>query len=175
MATKVPDIEKLGATNYATWSQDMLAWLGTQQLKRLVLGKQKAPSPADPNNITDAEQAAIEAWEDKCEKAAGWIITLIKPDQRVHIKDMEDDPVKMWTRLESVHVVKQAGARFNSYDNFFSIRKKEDESFINFGEGGHRHRHKHRLGKNLFIQWNDALYIQNTNKDTYIYHNKTMS
>src|SRR5215510_13326155 len=67
MATKVPDIEKLGATNYATWSQDMLAWLGTQQLKRLVLGKQKAPSPADPNNITDAEQAAIEAWEDMLE------------------------------------------------------------------------------------------------------------
>ena len=115
MATKVPDIEKLGAINYATWSQDMLAWLGTQQLKRLVLGKQKAPSAADPNNITDAEQVAIDAWEDKCEKAAGWIITLIKPDQRVHIKDMEDDPVKMWIKLESVHVVKQAGARFNSY------------------------------------------------------------
>ena len=128
MASKVPDIEKLGATNYATWSQDMLAWLGTQQLKRLVLGKQKAPSAADSNNITDAEQIAIDAWEDKCEKAAGWIITLIKPDQRVHIKDMEDDPVKMWIKLESVHVVKQAGARFNSYDNFFSIRKKEDES-----------------------------------------------
>jgi hypothetical protein len=68
--------------------------------------------------------------EDKSEKAAGWIITLIKPDQRVHIKGMEDNPVKMWERLETVHVVKQAGARFNSYDSFFSIRKKEDESLV---------------------------------------------
>jgi hypothetical protein len=130
MATKVPDTEKLGASNYTTWAQDVLAWLGTQQLKRLVLGKQLAPSPADPNRLTADEKAAVEAWEDKSEKAAGRIITLIKPDQRVHIKGMEDNPVKMWERLETVHVVKQAGARFDSYDSFFSIRKKEDESLV---------------------------------------------
>jgi hypothetical protein len=130
MTSKVPEMEKLGATNYTTWAQDVLAWLATQQLKKLVLGKLIKPSPADPSAITDAEQTAIDAWEDKAEKAAGWIITLIKSDQRVHIKGLEDDPVGMWKKLEAVHVVKQAGARFNSYDNFFTIRKKEDESLV---------------------------------------------
>ena len=122
MTFKVPEIEKLGATNYTIWAQDVLAWLATQQLKKLVLGKLIKPSPADPSDITDAEQTAIDAWEDKAEKAAGWIITLIKSDQRVHIKGLEDDPVEMWKKLETVNVVKQAGARFNSYDNFFSIK-----------------------------------------------------
>jgi hypothetical protein len=125
MTSKVPEIEKLGATNYTTWCQDVLAWLGTQQLKKLVLGKLIKPSPADSSAITDAEQTAIDAWEDKAEKAADWIIILIKPDQRVHIKGLEDNPIEMWKKLETVHIVKQAGARFNSYDNFFSIRKME--------------------------------------------------
>lgn len=58
-------MEKLGATNYTTWAQDVLAWLATQQLKKLVLGKLIKPSPADPSAITDAEQSAIDAWEDK--------------------------------------------------------------------------------------------------------------
>ena len=128
MATKVPDFEKLGASNYTTWAQDILAWLATQQLKKLVLGKQPKPSPADSNAITPEEQSAMDTWEDKAEKAAGWIITLIKHDQRVHIKGMDDDPILMWKKLQQVHVVKQAGARFNSYDTFFSIRKQEDES-----------------------------------------------
>ena len=130
MTFKTPEIEKLGATNYTTWAQDVLAWLATQQLKKLVLGKVSKPSPMDPSAITTDEQSAIDAWEDKAEKAAGWIITLTNPDQRVHIKGLEDDPVQMWKKLETVHIVKQTGTRFNSYDIFFGIRKKEDESLV---------------------------------------------
>ena len=106
MTSKVPEIEKLGTTNYTTWAQDVLAWLATQQLKKLVLGKLPKPSPADSTTITPAEQSVIDAWEDKAEKAAGWIITLTKPDQRVHIKGLEDDPVQMWKKLETIHIVK---------------------------------------------------------------------
>jgi hypothetical protein len=126
MATKVPEIEKLGPSNYTDWAADMLAWLGTQQLKRLVLGTQPRPSPA----TTSAEQTAIDTWDDRAEKAAGWIIMMITPEQKVHIKGLEDDPVGMWKKLKDVHIVKQAGARFNSYDSFFGIRKQEDESLV---------------------------------------------
>ena len=63
-------------------------------LKRLVLGEKKRPTAAN-----------TEAWEDDCEKAAGWIAILIQPDQKIHIHGM-DDPVKMWEKLKSVHIVK---------------------------------------------------------------------
>ena len=36
----------------------------------------------------------------------------------------------MWTKLESVHLQQRPGARFNAYDDLFSIRKKEDESLF---------------------------------------------
>ena len=34
----------------------------------------------------------------------------------------------MWVALESVHLQKRPGARFNAYDDLFSIQKKEEES-----------------------------------------------
>jgi len=34
----------------------------------------------------------------------------------------------MWAALESAHVQKRPGTRFNAYDDFFSIRKEENES-----------------------------------------------
>jgi hypothetical protein len=128
MSSKGPDFEKLGSDNYPQWSTEMLAWLGSQQLKKLVMGSRNAPTPANPAQPTEEEIIRIEAWEDKAEKAAGWIILMITPDQRVHVKSIEDDPIKMWKKLEEGHVVKQAGTRFNTYDDFFSIRKKEDET-----------------------------------------------
>ena len=41
---------------------------------------------------------------------------------------MEEDPAAMWVALESVHLQKRPGARFNAYDDLFSIQKKEEES-----------------------------------------------
>ncbi len=34
----------------------------------------------------------------------------------------------MWAALAAVHLQKRPGARFNAYDDLFSIRKQEDES-----------------------------------------------
>ena len=34
----------------------------------------------------------------------------------------------MWVKLESVHLQKRPGARFNAYDALFSIKKLPDES-----------------------------------------------
>ena len=41
---------------------------------------------------------------------------------------MEDDPIAMWKKLEEVHMSKEAGTRFNAYDDLFSIRIAESES-----------------------------------------------
>jgi hypothetical protein len=46
----------------------------------------------------------------------------------MHIDAVQDDPVKIWTTLASIHLQQCPGARFNAWDNFFSIRKQPDES-----------------------------------------------
>ena len=61
-------------------------------------------------------------------KAAGELFLNVTPEQRVHLAGKEEDPVAMWAILESVHLQKRPGARFNAYDDLFSIQKKEDES-----------------------------------------------
>jgi hypothetical protein len=53
---------------------------------------------------------------------------MVEPDQRIHLTNIHDDPIKMWEALESVHLQKRPGVRFNAYDDLFSIRKQEDET-----------------------------------------------
>src|SRR5271163_1602755 len=75
----------------------------------------------------------LEAWEAKAEKAAGEIYLLVENDQRVHFRGMEEDPVAMWKLLEAAHLSKKPGARFNAYDDLFSIRKQGNESLVDLG------------------------------------------
>ncbi|EGO02534.1 hypothetical protein SERLA73DRAFT_175972 [Serpula lacrymans var. lacrymans S7.3] len=101
MSDSDPKFHPLSGTNYPQWSGEMQAWLMTKGLWRLVSGAEKCPG-------TDTE--AIEKWELRAEKAAGALY------------------LNIWEKLAVVHVSKKPGTRFNAYDDFFSIRKKEDES-----------------------------------------------
>ena len=76
---------------------------------------------------------ALTKWEIKAEKAAGEIYLLVENDQRVHFRGFEEDPIEMWKRLESAHLSKKPGARFNAYDDFFSIHKEDNESLMDIG------------------------------------------
>ena len=116
-------IKPLSNSNYPEWAGEMKAWLMRNNLWRLVSGKEKQPSEEE-KSIT---------WEEKAEKAAGEIYLMVENDQRVHFRGSEDDPVKMWNLLEAAHLSKKAGARFNAYDNLFSIRKQEDENLVTLG------------------------------------------
>ncbi|EGN98725.1 hypothetical protein SERLA73DRAFT_107836 [Serpula lacrymans var. lacrymans S7.3] len=119
MSDSDPKFHPLSGTNYPQWSGEMQAWLMTKGLWRLVSGAEKCPG-------TDAE--AIEKWELRAEKAAGALYLNVTKEQRIHLDGIIDDPVKIWEKLAIVHVSKKPGTRFNAYDDFFSIRKKEDES-----------------------------------------------
>jgi len=127
-STKGPDITKLGPNNYSQWSGEMQAWLRASELWRVVSGDLKCLEKPDP--ITEAYISKNDLWLGKMEKASGWIYLMVEPEQRIHITSLQDDPVKMWTKLEEIHMAKRAGARFNAYDDLFSIRKKEDESLM---------------------------------------------
>ena len=120
----LPKIKPLSNSNYPEWSGEMRAWLMRNGLWRLVSGK--LPKP-----IREADE--ILKWETKAEKVAGEIYLLVENDQRVHFRGKEDDPIEMWKLLEAAHLSKKPGARFNAYDDLFSIRKQDSESLVDVG------------------------------------------
>ena len=69
-----------------------------------------------------------DAWDQKSDKAAGWIWLSLEEDVRTLVRGCKDDPQVMWTTLEETYHQKKAGNRFNAYDTLFSIRKQDDES-----------------------------------------------
>ena len=101
----------------------MKAWLMRNGLWRLVSGKETKPK----------EEKELEAWEAKAERAAGEIYLLVQSDQRVHFRGSEEDPIVMWKALENAHSSKKPGARFNAYDDLFSIQKEGKESLMDLG------------------------------------------
>ncbi len=94
---------------------------------RIVSGDSKQPTLS--STPTETQVAAFDAWQLKSDKAAGYIYLAVEDNQKVHFANISDDPVKMcdypciYTPSRSV-----LGARFNAYDDLFSIRKLEDES-----------------------------------------------
>src|SRR5579863_2274760 len=121
----LPKIKPLSNSNYPEWCGEMKAWLMRNGLWKLVSGKLAKPSPRDED--------ALNKWEAKAERAAGEIYLLVENDQRVHFRGYEDDPIRMWELLELAHLSKKPGARFNAYDDLFSIRKQDNESLLDLG------------------------------------------
>ncbi|KAF8955878.1 hypothetical protein BDZ97DRAFT_1596216, partial [Flammula alnicola] len=121
-----PQITKLNAFNYNTWSGDMQAWLRANGVWRIVNGTSTKPTlPATP---TAEATKAFDDWTLKSDKASGMMYMLVEDDQKIHFNGIEDDPVKIWTALCDIHQQKRPGACFNAYDDLFSIRKQEDET-----------------------------------------------
>jgi len=118
---KSPKFASLSSSNYSQWSGEMKAWLMKMGYWCIVSAKELKP----------VEASAALAWQIKAEKAAGEIYLAVENDQRVHFKSCEEDPVQMWKNLEKAHLHKRPGARFNAYDEFFSIRKEDDETLTN--------------------------------------------
>ena len=96
----------------------MKAYLRVKGLWLLVNGTETRPK--DPDGATK--------WDVKADKAAGELYLACSVEQRTHIEAVQDDPVKIWATLASTHLQKRPGARFNAWDDFFSIRKQPDES-----------------------------------------------
>ena len=114
--------------NYSSRSGNARAWFMRQGLWGIVSGRTLKPVPVDEKAVTTQEAAAIESWAEKAERAAGELYLLVSPSQKVHFQGISNDPCAMWKKLESVHLQKRPGARFNAYDALFGIKKASDES-----------------------------------------------
>ena len=112
-------IQPLNGNNYPTWSEEMKSLLWSKGLWQLVDGKETRPSkPAKEQEI----------WDIKQDRTAGELMLNLMPDQRVHIQTQQDNPTAAWKALETLYVQQKASTHFVAYDEFFTIRKRPEES-----------------------------------------------
>jgi hypothetical protein len=117
--SKSNSITKLTSSNYPTWKGEIKAYLRVKGLRLLVNGSETCLA-----SDTDLQAK----WDVKADKAAGELYLACSVEQRMHIDAVQDDPVKIWTTLASIHLQQRPGAHSNTWDDFFSIRKQPDES-----------------------------------------------
>ncbi|KAI0337893.1 hypothetical protein BDW22DRAFT_1314006, partial [Trametopsis cervina] len=67
-------------------------------------------------------------WRDRALRAAGELYLAITDEQKTHLDGIEDDSVEIWKKLESVHLQKVPGARFNAWESFFSIQMGSEDT-----------------------------------------------
>ncbi|KIM66591.1 hypothetical protein SCLCIDRAFT_21731 [Scleroderma citrinum Foug A] len=102
-SSSTPSFSKLCSSNYSTWKGEMKAFLCTKSLWTIVSGAEKRP---------DDSKADLQAkWDIRADKATGQLYLSLSAEQRTHIDACP-------------------GARFNAWDDFFSIGKKQDESLM---------------------------------------------
>ena len=90
-------IQPLNETNYQTWCQEMKAVLRGKELWRLV-SEQEKKHDSDPNKQDE--------WDDKADKACRLLTLRVEPSQHILFQDVGDEPIKIWTVLEAMHVQK---------------------------------------------------------------------
>ncbi|KZT19015.1 hypothetical protein NEOLEDRAFT_1033846, partial [Neolentinus lepideus HHB14362 ss-1] len=124
----------LGECNYGSWADDMEAYLKTLNLWDVTDDPTAAPLPVDAANPTTEERKEVRDWEMlglyciRHISASGQIWLAVEDGQKVHVKDVKNDPAKMWLKLKEVHVQQKPGMHFNTYDALLGLRKLEGES-----------------------------------------------
>ena len=114
----------LGEKNYNQWVGNFIALAMKKNLYSILSGTETKPKDALATALP-GDQSDY----DRCRKQlAGELFLSLEDDQKTHVQDCFDDPVKMWTKLESVHLQKKPGMRFNAWEEFFSIHMEENES-----------------------------------------------
>ena len=98
----------------------MQAWLMSKELWMLVNGDEPSPDGTDKDLKLK--------WQKRAQKAAEELFLSVEQDQKSHFHGILSDSISIWTTLRDVHMSKKPGARFNAYDNLFSIRKQPNES-----------------------------------------------
>ena len=104
----------------------MEARLRTVAALRIVKGQESRPSFAEP--LDAGERRDLRDFENRRDLAAGEIWGCVEREQQTHLEAIRDDPEAMWVKLESVHMQKRPGTRFNTYNALLSLSKLEDES-----------------------------------------------
>ena len=104
----------------------MEARLRTLACLRIVQGQESRPSFSEP--LDAGERRDLRDFDNRRDLAAGEIWSCVEREQQTHLEAIRDDPEAMWEKLESVHMQKRPGTRFNTYNALLSLSKLENES-----------------------------------------------
>ncbi|KAL7280846.1 LOW QUALITY PROTEIN: hypothetical protein ACG7TL_005790 [Trametes sanguinea] len=126
MAPSPASFPKLSNHNYQQWRLDMEARLRTLGAMRIVQGTESRPHFTEP--LDSGERRELRDYDSRVDAAAGEIWNCVEREQQTHLEAIRDDPGAMWTKLESVHMQKRPGTRFNTYNALLSLSKADDES-----------------------------------------------
>ena len=149
--TAAPRFPKLKLGNWATWEADMSAHLRSKGLMGHVTGLIKAPIVPP---VSDKNESLIIAQENRLyehniakDRAGGEIYLMLEDAEKPLVRDLQSSPQEMWDKLKKRHIVVKPNARFNAYDDFFSLRLEEGEKLVDFAtrvKEGMRDIHQHR-------------------------------
>jgi len=67
-------------------------------------------------------------WMNKSYKAAGILASSMSPEVKVYIRDVAEDPVKIWDTLKATFIKPVSAPRFQAYQDLFSIKKDPSET-----------------------------------------------
>ncbi|KAJ6471961.1 hypothetical protein C8R45DRAFT_936625 [Mycena sanguinolenta] len=129
---KTFDSLRSSPSNYTSWKLNIEAVAKTHRLWRSIQGRQIEPEYADADAPTTAEISAHDDWEDLRDQAAGMLWLCLEPDQQEHVKNVRNDPVRMWDTLEDLHQAKTAAPRFASLINLLNVVRTDDEPLMKF-------------------------------------------
>ena len=89
-------------------------------------GQESRPSFTEP--LDAGERRDLRNFDNRRDLAAGEIWGCVDREQQTHLEAIRGDPEAMWAKLESVHMQKRPGTRFDTYNALLSLSKLEDES-----------------------------------------------
>lgn len=104
----------------------MEARLRTLACLHIVQGQESRPSFSEP--LDPGERRDLRDFDNRRDLAAGEIWSCVEREQQTHLEAIRNDPEAMWEKLESVHMQKRPGTRFNTYNALLSLSKLENES-----------------------------------------------
>lgn len=137
-STTVPRFDKLKVGGWSAFETNMSALLRSRGLMGHVTGMRKAPivPPANSDNgdLVALLNSKLDDFQAAKEKAAGEIMLWLEPEEQAHVRAVAADPQAMWELLKKRHVQERPTARFNAYDDFFSIRLEEGETLSHLAQ-----------------------------------------
>jgi hypothetical protein len=119
MPSKLSNMPTLGPAEWGDWQRKVNAYFRMNELHGIVHGMELSPSTT--------EKEASASYLKQRGMAAGFISMFIDSTNATHVKDLEEDPAKMWKKLDGIHNAKSPGMRFNALNALFSIRKEDSE------------------------------------------------
>lgn len=94
-----------------------------KKLWRLVNRDEEMPKAKDAEKPTVKKLQEQDEWSDRAQQAAGELYLAISDEQKIHLEEIVEDPVQIWTKLKYVHLQERPIACFSAWEQM-----KPDES-----------------------------------------------